>query len=67
MIPGLKHYKDVNYVLINEYTIKDNFAFAKEIAKTYCKHVMATLDVESLLTNIPLEETIENCINDLFF
>ena len=28
---------------------------------------MASLDVESLFTNIPLEETIENCVNDLFF
>ena len=28
---------------------------------------MASLHVESLFTNIPLEETIENCVNDLFF
>ena len=28
---------------------------------------MASLDVENLFTNIPLEETIENCINDSFF
>ena len=28
---------------------------------------MAGLDVESLFTNIPLEEMIENCVNDLFF
>ena len=27
---------------------------------------MASLDVESLFTNIPLDETIENCINNLF-
>ena len=27
---------------------------------------MASLDVESLFTNIPLEETIDNMINDLF-
>ena len=27
---------------------------------------MASLDVESLFTNIPLEETIVNCIDDLF-
>ena len=27
---------------------------------------MACLDVESLFTNIPLDESIENCINDLF-
>ena len=28
---------------------------------------MTSLDVESLFTNIPLEETIENCVNDLLF
>ena len=28
---------------------------------------MASLDVESLFTNIPLEEAIENCVNDLLF
>ena len=27
---------------------------------------MASLDIESLFTNIPLDETIENCINNLF-
>ena len=27
---------------------------------------MASLDVESLFTNIPLEETVKNCVNDLF-
>ena len=42
-------------------------AFAKEIAETDCKHVMASLDVESLFTNIPSEETIENSVDDLFF
>ena len=28
---------------------------------------MASLDVESLFTNIPAEETIENCVNGLYF
>ena len=27
---------------------------------------MASLDIESLFTNIPLEETTKNCVNDLF-
>ena len=52
---------------INEYTVNNSFAFAKEITKTNCNYLMAILDVESLFTNIPLEETIENCVNDLFF
>ena len=52
---------------INEYTVKDSFAFAKEITKANYNYVMASLDVASLFTNISLEETIENCINDLVF
>ena len=51
----------------NEYTVKDSFAFAKEITKIDCNCGMVSLDVESLFTNIPLEETIENWVNDLFF
>ena len=52
---------------INEYTVKDSFAFAKEITKANYNYIMASLDVASLFTNIFLEETIENCINDLVF
>ena len=33
---------------INEYMVKDSFALAKEITKTDCNYVMASLDVESL-------------------
>ena len=28
---------------------------------------MASLGVECLFTNIPLDETIEDCVNDLLF
>ena len=51
---------------INEYAVKDSFVFAKKITKTNWNYVMACL-VESLFTNIPSEETIENCVNDLLF
>ena len=51
----------------NKYTVKDSLAFAKEIAKTDCNYIMGSLDVEILFTSIPLEETIENCVNDLFY
>ena len=51
---------------INKYTVKDSFAFAKEITKTDFNYVMASLDVESLFTDMPLEGTIENCVNDFF-
>ena len=41
---------------INEYNVKDSFAFAKEIIKTYCNYITASSDVKSLFTNVPLEE-----------
>ena len=50
-----------------EYTVKDSFTFAKEITKTDCNCVRATLDVESLFTNITLQETIGNCSNDFLY
>ena len=45
----------------SEFTVKDSFAFAKEITKADFNYVMASLDVESLFTNIRLKERIENC------
>ena len=51
---------------INEFTVHDLFAFAEEVVNFDANCIMASLDVESLFTNIPLDETIENCINDLF-
>ena len=47
------------------FTIKDSFNFAKEITTYDSSLYMASLDLESLLTNIPLNETINNCVNDL--
>ena len=44
----------------NQHTVKDSFSFA-DWAKTY-KHnngIMCSLDVTSLFTNVPLDETIQ--------
>ena len=49
----------------NEYTVHNSFSFGSEVSKFNSKNLMASLDVESLFTNIPLEETIDNIINDL--
>ena len=49
----------------NEFTVKDSFSFAKEITKYDSSLFMASLDVESLFTNISSKETINNCVNDL--
>ena len=50
----------------NEYTVKDSLAFAEEIAEQDSEFSMGSLDVDSLFTNIPLEETIDICANTLF-
>ena len=46
----------------NEFTIKDSFNFAKEVTTYDSSLYMASLDVESLLTNISLNETINSCV-----
>ena len=48
---------------VNEFTVKDSFHFAEEIVDQ--QHDLF-MDVDSLFTNIPLEETIEICTNELF-
>ena len=50
----------------NEHTIKDSFAFAEEIVEQDSECFMGSLDVDSLFTNIPLEEIIDICTNSLF-
>ena len=53
-------------VTLNEYTIKDSFSFAEALSNYDSNLVMASFDVESLFTNIPLQETIELCVDLLF-
>ena len=43
----------------NEYTVTDSFHFPQEICKQDPNLCMASLDVDSLFTNIPLDETID--------
>ena len=50
----------------NEYMVKDSFAFAEEIVEQDSEFFMGSLDVHSLFTNIPLEETSVICTNTLF-
>ena len=53
-------------ITFNEFTAKDSFALAEEIVHHGNKRFMGSLDVDSLLTNIPLEETINICTNLLY-
>ena len=47
----------------NEFTLKDSFHFAEEIVDQQHDLFMGSLDVDSLFTNITLEETIKICTN----
>ena len=53
-------------ITTNIYTVKNSSEFAKEIADQDPRRFMASLDVESLFTNIPLEETINVSCDSLF-
>ena len=50
----------------NEYTFKDSFTFAEELQSFDSNLVMASFDMESLFTDIPLQETIDLCVENLF-
>ena len=50
----------------NNFTAKNSFEFSKEICEQNCEYFMASLHVESLFTNIPLEETIKICFDSLY-
>ena len=54
------------FVTTKEYILKDLFEFAKDITNQNSNYVMASLDVDSLFTNVPLDETIKICIDELF-
>ena len=49
-----------------EFSVHGSFSFADEVSSFCPDHFMASLDVESLFTNIPLNEVIDICIDDLF-
>ena len=50
----------------NEFLVNDSFSFADKVSSFCPDHFMASLGVESLFTNIPLNEVINICIDDLF-
>ena len=53
----------MNSITSNEFTVKDTFCFAKEKVERDSSLVMGSLYVDSLFTNIPLDETINVCTN----
>ena len=51
---------------VNDCSVKDFFSLAKEVINFDHNLFMASLDVELLFTNIPVDETIKNTVDDLF-
>ena len=57
----------IDIYIIYIYTAKDSFDFAKEVCDVdFGECVLASFDVKSLFTNIPLKETINICTDYLF-
>ena len=54
-------------ISINQFTVKDSFSFA-EWTKSYNHNneFMCSFDVSSLFTNVPLDETIQICLDKLY-
>ena len=50
----------------NKYTGKDSFNFATEVVEQDSSKIMEILDIDSLFTNIHLEETLEICTSSTF-
>ena len=50
----------------NEYSVKDSFSFYKEMHQQDPNLHMASFDMQSLFTNIPLDKTINICVDLVF-
>jgi hypothetical protein len=51
---------------INEFSVNDSFSLADNIREQNGSLYMTSFDISSLFTNIPLDETIEICVNTVF-
>ena len=56
----------MNSITHNEFTVKDMFCFAKKIVEQDSSFVIGCLDVDSLFTNVTLDETIGICTNTIY-
>ena len=56
----------MNSITFNESNVKDALCFAKEIIVQDSSIVIGILDVDSLFTNIPLDETINIFTNTVY-
>ena len=55
-------------ITLNRYTVQDSFTFAQEIQNypDSSNYIMASFDVKSLFTNLPLDETIQIATDCLY-
>ena len=53
-------------LISNEFLVHDSFSFADKVSSFCPHHFMASLDVETLFTIIPLNEVIGVCVDELF-
>ena len=54
-------------LVVNDYSVRDTFGFVKEIVSLENNnYVMASFDIKSLFTNIPVSETCEIILEKLF-
>ena len=56
----------LNFLTKIEYTVKESIQFAGEVCEQDSTLSMGSLDVDLLFTNIPLDGTIDICVNRLF-
>ena len=50
----------------NEFVLKDSFSFATDVREQNPEFWMCSFDIDSLFTNLPLDETIELCVKKTF-
>ena len=50
----------------NQYTTKDSFSFCEELKHFNTNFIMVSFDVESLFTNLPLQESFDLCVQKPF-
>ena len=50
----------------NQYTVKDSFSFVEDILTVKSAPYLCSFDIVSLFTNIPLDETMNICIDKVF-
>ena len=50
----------------NEFVIKDSFSFSTDVRNQNPDLFMTSFDIDSLFTNLPLDETIDICITKVF-